>query len=95
MILCFYYKLESSDGLYRFSHFLELSFRRFFANMLIESLRTSSVEDGYAAKLLTILEENICIIMLCDNEMQSEPGGNLYRHHDRHILKISYFTLRK
>ncbi len=63
--------MASSVNLYRFTHFLELSFEPFFANLLVgvfpQSLRTSSADDGYAAKLLTISGENICIKMLCDD----------------------------
>ena len=46
-----------------------------------QSPRTSSADDGYAAKLLTISGENICTKMLCDDgdgcddETESEPGA--------------------
>ena len=79
------HKLASSVNLYRFTHFLELSFGPFFANLLVgvvpQSPRTSSADDGYAAKLLTISGENICTKMLCDDgddcddETESEPGA--------------------
>lgn len=45
-----------------------------------QSPRISSDDDGYAARLLTISEENICIKMLCDDgdgcddETESEQG---------------------
>ena len=42
-----------------------------FKNCLLgqppQSPRTSPADDGYAAKLLTISEENICIKILCDD----------------------------
>ena len=48
-----------------------MSFGPFFANLLVgvrpQSPRTSSADDGYAAKLLTISGENIYIKMLCDD----------------------------
>ena len=79
------HKLASSVNLYRFTHFLELSFGPFFANLLVgvtpNPPRTSSADDGYAAKLLTISGENICTKMLCDDgdgcddETESEPGA--------------------
>ena len=63
--------MASSVNLYRVTQFLELSVEPFFANLLVgvfpQSLRTSSADDGYAAKLLTISGENICIKMLCDD----------------------------
>ena len=46
-----------------------------------QSPRTSSADDGYAAKLLTISGENICTKLLCDDgdgcddKTESEPGA--------------------
>ena len=79
------HKLASSVNLYRFTHFFNFAAGSIFKNCLLgqrpQSPRTSPSDDGYAAKLLTISKENICIKMLCDDgdgcddETESEPGS--------------------